>query len=156
MTGLVHNKTYNEELPVVWLYPKKWNGRVVVWLDDAGKSALYNADGSVKPAVLKLVNAGATVLGADLLFRASFCRRRAVEANPHRRRTRANSPATPSATTTPSSPSARTTCSRSSPTCAVPRWNHIRRRPRWKSSFPAVASIFWIILKSCSGLHCNI
>ena len=40
MTGLVHNKTYNEELPVVWLYPKKWNGRVILWLDDAGKSAL--------------------------------------------------------------------------------------------------------------------
>jgi len=34
MTGLVHNKTYNEELPVVWLYPKKWNGRVILWLDD--------------------------------------------------------------------------------------------------------------------------
>lgn len=72
MTGLVRNKTYNEELPVVWLYPKEWKGRVVVWLDDSGKSALYNNDGSVKPAVLQLVNAGATVLGADLLFQGEF------------------------------------------------------------------------------------
>ena len=51
MTGLLRNKTYDEALPVVWLYPKKWNGRVVVWLDDAGKSALYDADGSLRPAV---------------------------------------------------------------------------------------------------------
>ena len=72
MTGLLHNKTHNEELPVAWLYPKKWNGRAVVWLDDSGKSALYNADGSVKPAVLKLVDAGATVLGADLFFQGEF------------------------------------------------------------------------------------
>jgi len=72
MTGLLHNKTHGEELPVAWLYPKKWNGRAVVWLDDSGKSALYNADGSVKPAVLKLVDAGATVLGADLLFQGEF------------------------------------------------------------------------------------
>lgn len=72
MNGLLRNKTHNEELPVVWLYPKNWNGRAVVWLDDAGKSCLYNADGSVKPAVLKLVNAGATVLGADLLYQGEF------------------------------------------------------------------------------------
>ena len=72
MSGLVRNKTHNEELPVVWLYPKEWKGRTVVWLDDSGKSALFNADGSVKPAVLKLVNAGATVLGADLLYQGEF------------------------------------------------------------------------------------
>lgn len=72
MTGLIRNKTYGEELPVVWLYPQKWNGRAIVWLDDAGKSALYEADGSVKPAVLQLVNLGATVLGADLLFEGEF------------------------------------------------------------------------------------
>jgi dienelactone hydrolase len=72
MTGLLKNKTYKEELPVIWLYPKKWNGRAVVWLDDAGKSGLYNADGSVKPAVMQLVNSGATVLGADLLFEGEF------------------------------------------------------------------------------------
>jgi dienelactone hydrolase len=72
MTGLLKNKTYKEELPVVWLYPKKWNGRAVVWLDEAGKSGLYGADGSVKPAVMQLVNSGATVLGADLLFQGEF------------------------------------------------------------------------------------
>ncbi len=72
MNGLLRNKTYGEELPVVWLYPKQWNGRTVVWLDDAGKSSLYHADGSVKSAVLKLVNAGITVLGADLMSQGEF------------------------------------------------------------------------------------
>jgi hypothetical protein len=72
MSGLIRNKTYHEELPVVWLYPKRWNGRAVVWLDDGGKSSLYSADGSVKPAVQQLVNSGATVVGADLLFQGEF------------------------------------------------------------------------------------
>jgi dienelactone hydrolase len=72
MTGILRNKTYDEELPVVWLYPKKWNGRAIVWLDDAGKSTLYNEDGSVKPAVMQLVDGGATMLGADLLFQGEF------------------------------------------------------------------------------------
>jgi dienelactone hydrolase len=72
MNGLLRNKTYGEELPVVWLYPKQWNGRTIVWLDDSGKLSLYRADGSVKPAVLKLVNAGITVLGADLLSQGEF------------------------------------------------------------------------------------
>jgi dienelactone hydrolase len=72
MSGLLRNTTYSEELPVVWLYPKKWNGRAIVWLDETGKSALFTADGTVKPAVLKLVNAGVTVLGADLLYQGEF------------------------------------------------------------------------------------
>jgi dienelactone hydrolase len=75
MSGLVHNKTYNEELPVVWLYPKKWNGRVILWLDDEGKSALFNRDAPaerVQPAIKQLLNSGATVLGADLLYQGEF------------------------------------------------------------------------------------
>jgi dienelactone hydrolase len=72
MSGVVRNKRYEEELPVVWLYPKNWKSRVVVWLDDAGKSALYDASGSPKSAVMQLVNAGVTVLGADLLYQGEF------------------------------------------------------------------------------------
>ena len=72
MTGLLRNETHGEELPVAWLYPKQWNGRAVIWLDDSGKAALFNADGSVKPEVKSLVDAGATVLGADLLFQGEF------------------------------------------------------------------------------------
>ncbi len=72
MTGLLRNETHGEELPVAWLYPKQWNGRAVIWLDDSGKGALFNADGSVKPEVKSLVDSGATVLGADLLFQGEF------------------------------------------------------------------------------------
>jgi dienelactone hydrolase len=70
LTGTLLNKTHGEEVKMVWLSPKQASGRAVVWLDDNGKSALRNPDGSVRPAVLKLVQSGATVLGADLLFQA--------------------------------------------------------------------------------------
>jgi len=56
------NKTYNEELNAVWLYPKQWNGRVVVWLADDGKSAVH------QDRVQSLVKAGAAVLGVDLFL----------------------------------------------------------------------------------------
>jgi dienelactone hydrolase len=62
MAGTLLNKTYGEEVKVAWLYPKQWNGRVVVWLNDGGKAALQNEH------VLKLVRGGAAVVGADLLF----------------------------------------------------------------------------------------
>jgi dienelactone hydrolase len=72
MTGRLRNTTHDEELPVAWLYPKEWNGRVVVWLDDSGKSALFNSDGSPRASVRELVRGGVTVLGADLLFQGDF------------------------------------------------------------------------------------
>lgn len=63
MTGTLTNKTYGEELKVTWLYPKKWNDRVVVWLEDGGRAALTKS-----AEVKKLVQSGAAVMGADLLF----------------------------------------------------------------------------------------
>lgn len=71
MSGTLVNRTHGEELSAVWLYPKQSNGRAVIWLDDDGKSALRNADGSVKASVLTLVQGGATVLGVDLLFQGA-------------------------------------------------------------------------------------
>ncbi|GEP42443.1 alpha/beta hydrolase family protein [Brevifollis gellanilyticus] len=62
MTGTLTNKTYGEELNVTWLYPKQWNGRAVIWLDDKGQSGLKNDE------VTKLVQGGTTVIGVDLLF----------------------------------------------------------------------------------------
>jgi len=68
IAGTLVNRTYAEEVKLAWLCPKRSDGRAVVWLDSNGKSALRNADGSVKPAVMKLVQGGAMVIGADLLF----------------------------------------------------------------------------------------
>ena len=68
MGGTLVNRTYGEEVKLAWLCPKRSDGRAVVWLDSNGKSALRNADGRVQPAVMKLVQGGAMVIGADLLF----------------------------------------------------------------------------------------
>ena len=72
MTGLLKNEVLHEESPVTWLYPKKWNGKAVVWLDQNGKSGLFATDGSLKTAISTLVDSGATVLGIDLLFQGDF------------------------------------------------------------------------------------
>ncbi len=72
ITGLLHNTTYGEELPVVWLFPRSWNQKAVVWLDDAGMSCIYDENGAVKPAVLRLVNGGTAVVSADLLYQGEF------------------------------------------------------------------------------------
>ena len=70
--GIIRNATYGEEIPAVWMQPKQWTGRVVIWLDDPGKAALYAKDGSLRPEIQRLVDAGAGVLGADLLFQGEF------------------------------------------------------------------------------------
>lgn len=72
MSGLLRNKTHGEELPVVWLFPKDWDGRAVAWLGDRGKASLYGADGTPTADVMRLVKAGATVLGVDLLYQGEF------------------------------------------------------------------------------------
>lgn len=61
LTGTIVNQKNREEVPILWLEPKRWNGAMVVWLDDRGKSAVYDS------AVIRLVNSGVAVLGADLL-----------------------------------------------------------------------------------------
>lgn len=62
MSGTLRNQTYGEEVPVTWLYPKDWKGRVAIRLDDGGRGGLANGE------VETLVAAGVAVLGADLLF----------------------------------------------------------------------------------------
>ena len=70
--GLLRNKRYHEELPAVFCSPKQGNGHTVIWLSGDGKSALYGADGSLQPAVDKLVQSGAIVIGLDLLYQGEF------------------------------------------------------------------------------------
>ncbi|MFN3651135.1 MAG: dienelactone hydrolase family protein [Armatimonadota bacterium] len=71
-SGVVRNRTHGEELPVTVLQPKQTGGRVVLWLDTAGKSALFQPNGALRPAVEQLLKGGATVIGADLLFQGDF------------------------------------------------------------------------------------
>ncbi len=72
MTGWVKQLQFDEALPVVFVYPKVWNGKVVIWLDGSGKAGLFQTDGSPIPEVAALVKAGVAVVGADLLMQGEF------------------------------------------------------------------------------------
>jgi dienelactone hydrolase len=60
------------ELPVVRLDPKDSTGRTVVWVEGEGKSGLYRPDGSLHATVRAVLDAGETVLAADLLDQGEF------------------------------------------------------------------------------------
>ena len=68
MAGVLRNTTYGEEVPVVWLYPRHWSGRVVVWLDKPGAAAAGAAIDALPPPLDRLVAEGAAVVTADLLL----------------------------------------------------------------------------------------
>ena len=61
-----------EEIPLVVLQPATWNRRVVVWVHEAGKDALFDADGKPCAALRKLLKAGSAVVTADLLHQGEF------------------------------------------------------------------------------------
>ncbi|MEN9677099.1 MAG: hypothetical protein RIS76_2995, partial [Verrucomicrobiota bacterium] len=69
--GRLQNETYREEIPATFAYPKTWNGRTVLWLTDSGKSGLFR-NGRLVAEVQRLVDAGTTVCGIDLLYQGDF------------------------------------------------------------------------------------
>ena len=74
MTGLIRNRTHREELPTVFLYPKQWSGKTVIWLTGSGKTPLLDPAEKINKAVIPLLETGATVIGADLLHQGEFLR----------------------------------------------------------------------------------
>src|SRR5262249_54223915 len=70
--GLFRYKSDKEEFPAVILEPRGETRRTVIWLDKAGKAALFNPDGSPKPLVLKLLENGSQVVGLDLFEQGEF------------------------------------------------------------------------------------
>ena len=67
--GLLRVDQHHEQLPALVLKPKQTKGRVVVWVDERGKAGLSTPDGGAPRAeVRRLLEGGATVIGADLLF----------------------------------------------------------------------------------------
>jgi hypothetical protein len=71
--GLLRNKPRGEELPLAFLHPKNWNGRVVIWLSEKGKASIFTDDGAAASAEIKpLLDAGISVVGVDLLFQGEF------------------------------------------------------------------------------------
>jgi len=72
ITLLLKTKRHGESLPAVFLMPKEHRGEVVIWIDTAGKSGLFGSDGSPRPEVRALLDAGRAVVGVDLLYQGEF------------------------------------------------------------------------------------
>lgn len=73
MVGLLHNRTHQEAVPSVFLYPKEnWNGTVALWVTGKGKSGLFNDDGSPIAAVAQLLAKGVSIAGIDLIYQGEF------------------------------------------------------------------------------------
>ena len=70
--GTITNPAAQEQLPVLYFYPKQWNGHVVIWLHEQGKSGLMTAEGQPTEAIQKLVDEGFVVTGVDLLSQGEF------------------------------------------------------------------------------------
>ncbi|MCL5097201.1 MAG: acetylxylan esterase, partial [Candidatus Omnitrophica bacterium] len=74
--GLLRNKLHREELPLIVLRPKQPTGQIVIWIDESGKAGLYSdVDSScpkLKPGIQRLIDAGAAVIGVDLLYQGEF------------------------------------------------------------------------------------
>jgi len=72
IASVVNNTAHGEQLPVLFLHPKQWNGQLVIWLHEKGKAGLYDANGKPSPAIAKLLAAGVTVAGVDLFQQGEF------------------------------------------------------------------------------------
>ena len=70
--GVLRNQPHGEELPIAFLHPKEWSGRVVIWLSPQGKAGLFDQDGQPHVAIQRLLKAGASVVGVDLLYQGEF------------------------------------------------------------------------------------
>ena len=79
---LLRNETYGEQIPAVFLEPRQGGSHAVIWTDGDGKAGLFTKTDAgepvPKPAILKLLSRGVTVIGVDLLFQGEFL----AEGNP--------------------------------------------------------------------------
>ena len=69
--GLLSYRTIDDhqaKLPMVMLAPKEASGQTVIWVEPEGKSGLYANNGSVNRPIRRLLDAGVTVVGVDLLY----------------------------------------------------------------------------------------
>ncbi len=71
-TATLRYKPAGEELPIVFLHPNQWNGRVVVWTHGLGKAGLFTAEGQPIAEVRKLLAAGTSVVCPDLIYQGEF------------------------------------------------------------------------------------
>ena len=75
VSGLLRYRSIEDDqvaLPLLQLVPSRSSGRTVLWLDDAGKRGLYSSEGTLHPAVERLLDGGVTVVGVDLFYQGEF------------------------------------------------------------------------------------
>ncbi|MFP6657590.1 MAG: alpha/beta hydrolase family protein [Pirellulales bacterium] len=72
IAGLVRNRANGSELPTLFLHPKQWDGKVVIWIAAEGKAGMYENDGAIRSAIRGLIAAGVTVVGVDLFQQGEF------------------------------------------------------------------------------------
>lgn len=69
---LIRLASEGEAVPTVVLFPANWGGRVVVWIDPAGKAAIFDESGSPIGGVERLIDKGIAVVSADLMGHGEF------------------------------------------------------------------------------------
>lgn len=72
MKGTVSRSGSGEEIPWLLVAPEQQNGTVVLWIDEEGKSHLFNADGELQPAIRQLLDQGVTVASIDAFLTGEF------------------------------------------------------------------------------------
>jgi hypothetical protein len=72
LAGWLNTRQNGGKLPVTFLYPKQWNGHIVIWLSEKGKAGIYQANGQPNTHVQNLLDEELCVVGIDLLYQGEF------------------------------------------------------------------------------------
>jgi hypothetical protein len=74
LVGTLRNTRHEQELPAVVLEPRAGHEQTVIWTTSIGKAGLFAGSGSLeaRPEIKQLLDAGATVIGLDLLYQGEF------------------------------------------------------------------------------------
>ncbi len=67
LKGLAESKQRGTRVPYLAIMPFAADGSVVVWIDGAGKSHLFESNGRPRPEIRKLIGRGMTVVSVDVL-----------------------------------------------------------------------------------------
>lgn len=68
LKGTLRRKDSAAQVPCVAIFPRGWDGTVVVWAHPDGKASLFGADGMPAPAARKFLDQKSAILGPDLFF----------------------------------------------------------------------------------------
>ncbi|MGI9242746.1 MAG: acetylxylan esterase [Verrucomicrobiales bacterium] len=65
MHGTLENTTHDESISASFLYPKEWDGEVVIWLHPEGGKSLFGDDGSPVAGASRLLESGRAIAAID-------------------------------------------------------------------------------------------